>query len=511
MRCASLRAASSGGTDYQDLTINVEGAQATTTTVQSSNSSAVFGQTVTLTATVTANQAGLSQTPTGTVTFYDNGAAIGTGLLQLVSGQAQATLATAALPIGTDSITATYTSGDGSFQASHPSNVIAQVVSQASTATSLATSLNPSVSGQGVTFTATVFDSTPGSTPSAAPTGVVTFYDHGTTVIGTGTLQVVNGVDEASFTTAGLSTTGHSITAAYTSGDASFHASGAVSNPVQEQVETASTATTVVSSTAASVSGESVTFKATVAVVSPGSTLVANPTGIATFYDNGTAIGTGTLSTTAGVTTATFSTEALGDASHTITAAYASGDANFSPSPVSAGVTQTVQRAGTSISVAPSPGPIVSGQNVTFTATLTVNPPGSTAVGSPSGTVTFYDNGQAIGTASLDGADHATLSSDQLSTGSHTITAAYTSGDSNFNPGAVAPSVTQIVNRALTTNALTSSSVSNTAVSGESVTLTATVAVASGSTAVASPSGTVTFFDGAWQSAHPNHCRRQAE
>ena len=490
-----LTARSSGGTDYQELTINVQGTQATTTTVQSSNSSAVFGQTVTLTATVTANQADLSQTPTGNVTFYDNGAAIGT--LQLVNGQA--TLATAALPVGTDSITAAYTSGDGSFQASQPSNAIAQGVSQASTATSLTTSVNPSFSGQGVTFTATVTDSTPGSAPSSAPTGVVTFYDHGTTVIGTGTLQVINGVvDEASFTTTGLFTTGHSITAAYTSGDASFRTS-AVSNAVLELVETAGTATTVVSSTAASVSGEAVTFTATVAVVGPGSTVVANPTGIATFYDNGTAIGTGTLSTTGGVTTATFSTAALGTAPHTITAAYTSGDANFSPSPVSAGVTQTVQQAGTSISIATSPGPIVSGQSATFTATVTVNAPGSTAVGSPSGTVTFYDNGQVLGTASLvgiGGADHAIFGSNQLSTGSHTITAAYTSGDSNFNPGAPALSVTQIVNRASTTSALTSSSVNNTSVSGQSVTLTATVAVTSGSTAVASPSGTVTFFDG---------------
>jgi hypothetical protein len=494
---------SSGETDYQDLTINVEGPAATTTTVQAPSNSAVFGQSVTWTATVSSNQAGLAQTPTGTVTFYDNGATIGTGSLQVVNGQDQATFATVALPVGTNLITAAYTSGDASFQASPPSGAVAQVVNPASTATSLATSVNPSVSGQGVTFTATVTDSTPGSAPSAAPTGLVTFFDNGdngNNAIGTGTLQVINGVDEATFTTASLSTTGHTITAAYTSGDASFSVSPA-SNAIAQQVNTAITTTTIVSSTATTVSGQSVTFTATVAVVSPGSTVVANPTGTVTFYANCAVIGTGTLSSSGGATTASFSTAVLSTASHTITAKYTSGDTNFSASPVSAGITETVQKADTSLSVISSAAQSVSGQSVTFTATVTVNSPGSTAVAAPTGTVTFYDNGQVLGTAGLQlvhGADQATLSSSVLSSGSHAITAAYTSGDSNFNPVAPGSSITQIVNRGATTTTVATSSVNNASVSGEAVTLTAAVAVVTpGSTAVAVPSGTVTFFDGA--------------
>ena len=70
----------------------------------------------------------------------------------------------------------------------------------ADTASSVATSGTPSVSGQSVTLTATVTVVDPGSTAVASPTGTVTFYDAGTS-IGTGTLAVVNGADQASYTT----------------------------------------------------------------------------------------------------------------------------------------------------------------------------------------------------------------------------------------------------------------------------------------------------------------------
>ena len=58
------------------------------------------------------------------------------------------------------------------------------VVSQAVRRPTLASSTNPSVSGQSVTFTATVAAVSPGT---GTPTGTVNFLD-GTTVIGTGTL-----------------------------------------------------------------------------------------------------------------------------------------------------------------------------------------------------------------------------------------------------------------------------------------------------------------------------------
>ncbi len=72
---------------------------------------------------------------------------------------------------------------------------------------------------------------------------------------------------------------------------------------------------------------------------------------------------------------------------------------------------------------------------VTLTATLT--PTVSTA--SPSGTVSFYDNGQLLQAVSVSGGT-ATLSIDSLPVGSNAITATY-SGDENFNGATASTSV----------------------------------------------------------------------
>ena len=101
--------------------------------------------------------------------------------------------------------------------------------------------------------------------------------------------------------------------------------------------------------------GQSVTFTATVSVVSPGSTAVANPTGTVTFYDDGTSIGTGTLSVVSGQDQATFTTSALSTATHSITAAYTSGDGNFNASPASASISQVVNKDNTTTTVSASP------------------------------------------------------------------------------------------------------------------------------------------------------------
>ena len=158
-----------------------------------------------------------------------------------------------------------------------------------------------------------------------------------------------------------------------------------------------STTTSVGSSPNPSVSGQAVTLTATVNVVSPGSTAVAYPTGTVTFYANGTSIGTGTLGVVNGQDQAAYTTSTLSTGSDAITAAYTSGDANFNASSVSIASTQVVNKASTSTTVGTSPNPSVYGQSVTITATVSVTSPGSTAVASPTGIVTFYANGTSIG------------------------------------------------------------------------------------------------------------------
>ncbi|MBB5346151.1 beta strand repeat-containing protein, partial [Tunturibacter empetritectus] len=64
---------------------------------------------------------------------------------------------------------------------------------------------------------------------------------------------------------------------------------------------------------------------------------------------------------------------------------------------------------------------------VTFTANVA-----STTSGTPTGTVTFFDNGTQVNTATLSSSDVATFSTTSLSVGVHTITAVY-SGDTDFS------------------------------------------------------------------------------
>jgi streptogramin lyase len=76
----------------------------TTTTLTSSASTSSFGQPLTLTATVTANSG--SGTPTGSVDFFDSTTGNDLGSVALSSGVA--TLNTASLPVGSQTITASY-------------------------------------------------------------------------------------------------------------------------------------------------------------------------------------------------------------------------------------------------------------------------------------------------------------------------------------------------------------------------------------------------------------------
>jgi hypothetical protein len=141
-------------------------------------------------------------------------------------------------------------------------------------------------------------------------------------------------------------------------------------------------------------------------------------------------------------------------------------------------------KAATSTTLASSLNPSTSRQAATLTATVTP----SAGSGVPTGTVTFLDGTATIGSATLNGAGKATLTTATLGVGAHTITAVY-GGDSGFK-GSTSPALMQTVNPAATSTALTSSL--NPSTYGQPVTFTATVASAGGV-----PAGTVTFRDGA--------------
>jgi hypothetical protein len=272
----------------------------TSTILTSSLNPSVFGQTITLTATVS------PVTATGTVTFYNGSTALGTGSL---SG-GKATLSLSTLAKGTHSLTATY-SGD-KYDLPSTSSVLSQVVSLAISSTILTSSPNPSVFRQTVTLTAAV-------SPATA-TGTVTFY-RGTTSLGTGTLS--GGV--ATLGLSSLSVGSHVLTANY-GGDESDSSS---KSPSVTQVVENTTSTVLTSSPNPSNVGQNVTLTATV--------LPSTATGKVTFYHGSTAMGTASLS--GGV--AIFATSTLSAGAHALTATYG-GDAADAPS-TSAVVNQVVK------------------------------------------------------------------------------------------------------------------------------------------------------------------------
>src|SRR5581483_9955938 len=297
----------------------------TSTAVATSVVPSFPGQSVTFTATATAVAPGAG-TPTGTVTFKDGANTLGTSPL---NGSAVATFSTAALSVGQHVITATY-NGDGSFLASTGNLSGGQNVVKGTTTNTASSTPNPSVFGQSVTITATVAPVAPAVT---IPTGTVEFHDDGLATLATATL---NGSGQATFTTSNLSVGTHPLFIVY-QGDVNYNGGGGALN--NQVVNQASTTTTIASSANPSQFGQTVTFTATVTAVAPGAGL---PTGTVTFTDSGNTVGTGTLN---GAGQATFATNTLSVATHSIVASYG-GDTNFLTS-TSAALSQVVNKAQT--------------------------------------------------------------------------------------------------------------------------------------------------------------------
>ena len=407
----TIKASYSGDTNFKtssgtvSQTVNKD---ATTTALASSANPSVYGQSVTFTATVSANAPG-SGTPTGSVTFTNGSTTLATVTL---SG-GTASYSTAKIAIGSETITATY-NGSNSFGTSNVS--LTQMVNQDSTTTAITSGTNPSVCGQSVTFSVTVSANSPGS---GTPTGGLTFM-YGSTTLGTATLSS----GKATLKTSALPAGSDFVSAVY-SGDTNFVTS---TGKITQTVNQDATATKLALSPATSVYGQSVTFTATVTASSPGN---GTPTGAVTFYAGSTTLGTGTL----GSGTATFSTSALAVGSNSISAVY-SGDGNFLTS-TSTSATETVKQDSSMTVVAASPSAPTAGQQVTLTATVSANSPGS---GTPTGSVTYYVNGTSVGTFTLSGGSYGYMTSFS-SAGTYTIKVSY-SGDTNFKSSSVTMSLT---------------------------------------------------------------------
>ena len=431
-------------------TVNVVVVQATSvTSLLSSANPQTIGQSLTLTATVTSTDPGL----TGTVNFLDGSTSLGSGTLS----NGTASLTTSGLAFGSHTITAVY-SGDTNHTES-TSTALTQHIVQGGTV-ALLSSVNPSVSGQNVVFTAKV-----AGVNSLIPGGTAVFSD-GATVLGTVTLD---GTGAAAFPISTLTVGSHNISVAY-SGDANYSTGTAA---LVQTVTSASTQVNLTASANPAIYGSAITLTAT--ITSNGSPA----TGSVVFTDGGTQIGTAVLNSS-GVATLPVSTFTPG--THTIVANYA-GDGNTGAS-LSTPLALIVKEV-TGTVLASSENPALTLDTITLTATIT-----NAGVGTATGTVTFTDGSTTLGTVNVGATGVASITLPPLATGNHTLTAVY-SGDGN-NFASTSTSLVEGVTLRPTTTSLTASQ-SNPA-NPQQVTLIAVVRGNAGG--AVNPTGTVTFTSG---------------
>ena len=201
--------------DSTTATFSIKVIQATTTTTLSSSApSAVYGQTVTFTATV-----GGPGVATGSVAFYsgpvDLADQIGTGTLSVVGGLDVATFSTHSLAVSSKPYAITAVYGGDAADVGRPSNVLSETIGQDGTTTQAGSSASSLNFGQAIKLSASVAPKAPGA---GSPTGSVDFYDT-TTQTDLGSVKLSAG--SASMTISTLPVGSQTITETY-SGDGDF-------------------------------------------------------------------------------------------------------------------------------------------------------------------------------------------------------------------------------------------------------------------------------------------------
>jgi hypothetical protein len=342
----------------------------------------------------TASVTSANGTPTGSISFTDNGAALATKTL--LSGAA--TLPYTGSIVGTHNITATYMP-TGPFAAS--SATCSEAVDALPTTSVLTVARATLTYGSPVTLTATVSAATlPG--PST-PTGAVTFYN-GASLIGTGTLS--GGV--ATLASVSLVGGSYSLTCIY--GGSSVYATSNC-NSVPITVKAAPTALSLSSSNNPASFQSTVTFAARLTVngqsAGAGNTIQFSIDGLSfnrTTDSNGSA---------------TYTTVPLLPNSYPVTASFAATN-NFLAS--SAALTEVITTAPTSISLTGTPNPGDLNQPVTLMATVSsqITPPLA-----PTGSLTFYDGSATLGSSQLSGPGTGSMTASFSAAGVHNITAVY--------------------------------------------------------------------------------------
>jgi uncharacterized protein (TIGR03437 family) len=399
-------------------------------------------------------------TPTGNVTLSDGGATLATvdvgsdGKASIVVPGTAGGTPLAPLAVGTHSIVAVY-NGDSNYLIATAATL---TVAVGKAATAVALTSTSARTGQPVTLTAAVSVVSPGA---ATLTGTVDFTSGGKAISGCTGVALQNA---AAVCTTTISQSGdYTVTANY-NGDANTAASTATL-PLSIGKPAAAIQSTYTPSNP--VYGVPVTITALVT----GTTGTAAPTGTVTFTVDA---GSGFAIPVGGDGRASLALPLpaggpLGAGVHAISAAYG-GDTNYGSASATA-LSVTVAKAATSISMTASYG-------MPLAATVSLVPPSS---GSPTGVVQFFQNGAAIGTASLSQVGNVSIATFSPPTQGGNFWAVY-QGDNNC-----ISSASQLV--AMTTGAQVSISADhNPSSAGQPVVFTIQVTGTSGAPA---PTGTV--------------------
>ena len=321
----NIEAIYSGDSTYasatsQPVTFNIQ-PSATSLVIAPSTTTPAAGAAITVTGTVTASNPGNSP-PTGILTVNLDGVPQGTAKFSTTSNVTTASFNMTAPTSGSHMLQGIY-AGDTNYNQSTSPSVTISVAKQATTVSITAT---PSklTSATPETFTATIAP-TASTTTTYSITGTVSFYDQGSTLLGTAT--VINNIA----TLSGISTlspaVSHSITAVY-SGDTTWASS--TSSPLVLEAILQPVTVTLTSTSAVLSPGQAANLTATVTPVTvPATGVEQNPSGHIFFYAGTQLIGESTLTASiADTSVASLNVPTLPGGSYNLTAVY-SGDSIY--------------------------------------------------------------------------------------------------------------------------------------------------------------------------------------
>lgn len=335
----------------------------------------------------------------------------------------------------------------------------------------LASDGSPSVSGQPVTFTASVSAVDP---PSSDPTGAVQFLVDGADY---GPPVPLNALNQASVEISDLTVGSRTVTARY-EGDQLF--GSAESDPLTQQVNPGEVAVVATSSANPSVVGEPIDISIGVAPIDPA---VGTPSGTVGLLIDGVEHGDPLDLDPSGMASTTIDDLPVG--SSELVARY-NGDGSFTQA-LSAQLTQVVNHGDVAVTLTPPGSATDAGEEATFEVDVEVVSP---AVGTPTGSVQLHVGEQPVGEpVDLTAAgETSVLVTSALPVGLNHLTARYL-GDANFEP-AISNPVEHAVNPGDTTISLRSSAPET--VEGDEVGFR--VQVAPNAPVTQMPTGTVTFL-----------------